>query len=115
MPIYYFIKTYWKPLTMLLMLVLYVAAVKWYGISQYNKGVTYAVAKTQAQYAVIIAKKDAQAKAASKNYQELKSAREAEQGVQYVEVEKIVLKPIYFNDCIDDDGVSAINNAINRK
>lgn len=54
----------------------------------------------------------AQMAKASEEYQKIKAENEKKQKVQYVEVQKIVEKPVYSNNCLSDDGVSAINRAI---
>lgn len=108
---YIFLKRYWKPLLLLLIIIVSVVAVWIYGNAQYNKGVSSATATMQSKLNKAIADKDAQAKQASKNYQELKTAREKEQGIKYVEIEKIVDRPVYTSDCIDADGLSQINRA----
>lgn len=111
MPIYPIIKMYWKPLLLLLIIILSVVAVWLYGNAQYNKGVSSATATMQAKLDKLNIEQTRRMAQASKNYQELKTKREAEQGVQYVEVERIVEKPIYLNVCLDDDGLSQINRA----
>ena len=41
-----------------------------------------------------------------------KAVREEKERVRYVQVQKIVEKPVYRNVCVDSDGVSVINAAI---
>ena len=48
----------------------------------------------------------------SEKYQSEKSVREEKERVRYVQVQKIVEKPVFRNVCIDSDGVSVINAAI---
>lgn len=111
MPIYLIVKTYWKPIVLLLIIILSLVAIKWYGANQYSKGVSSATTTMQNKFDKLNTEKARRMAQASKNYQELKTEREAEQGIQYVEVEKIVDRVIYRNVCLDDDGVSAINRA----
>lgn len=115
MPIYSIIKLYWKPLLFLLIAIVTFIVINFYGVNKYNEGVSDATATMQDKLNKALADKDAQAKQASKNYQELKTAREKEQGIKYVEIEKIVDRPVYTSDCIDADGLSQINSAISRK
>lgn len=110
--IYILLKSYWKPLTLALLIVLTIIFIYFYGNTQYNKGVEYTSSKMQENFNIIIAERDAQARQASKNYQALKSEREVKQGIQYVEIEKIVRSPVYLTECIDDAGLSQINSAI---
>lgn len=51
---------------------------------------------------------------ASKEYQERKAKQEESDKVRYVEVQKIVEKPVYINNCIDSSGVQQLNAAINN-
>ena len=48
----------------------------------------------------------------SEKYQSEKAVREEKERVRYVQVQKIVEKPVYRNVCVDSDGVSVINAAI---
>lgn len=50
----------------------------------------------------------------SRQYEERKVERELEERVRYVTVQKIIEKPIYHNECIDTDGLSELNDAINE-
>nr|DAY12559.1 MAG TPA: hypothetical protein [Caudoviricetes sp.] len=45
-------------------------------------------------------------------YQSGKAVREEKERVRYVQVQKIVEKPVFRNVCIDSDGLSVINAAI---
>lgn len=48
----------------------------------------------------------------SEKYQSEKAEREKMERVRYVQVQKIVEKPVFRNVCIDSDGLSVINAAI---
>lgn len=48
----------------------------------------------------------------SEKYQTGKAVREEKERVRYVQVQKIVEKPIFRNSCVDADGLSVINAAI---
>ena len=115
MPIYLIVKTYWKPIALLLIIILSLVAIKWYGASQYNKGVSSATTTMQNKFDKLNTEQARRMAQASAKYQIEKTKREAEQGVQYVEVEKIVDRIVYLNVCLDDDGVSAINSAAGHK
>lgn len=52
---------------------------------------------------------------ASEQYQAQKAQREDKERVRYVEVQKIVEKPVYINNCIDSDGLHQLNSAIKGK
>ena len=57
-------------------------------------------------------KKAQEQRAQSEKYQDQKAEREEKERIRYVEVQKIVERPVYRNVCIDSDGVSVINAAI---
>lgn len=48
----------------------------------------------------------------SEKYQSEKAVREEKERMIYVQVQKIVEKPVYRNVCVDSDGLSVINAAI---
>ena len=51
---------------------------------------------------------------ASRLYQQAKAEAEEKQRERIVQVEKIVEKPVYRNDCIDREGLDEINKAISK-
>ena len=51
-------------------------------------------------------------RASSEKYQTDKAERAEKERIQYVEVQKIIERPVYRNVCIDSDGLSVINAAI---
>lgn len=51
-------------------------------------------------------------RASSEKYQTDKAERAEKERIRYVEVQKIVERPVYRNVCIDSDGLSVINAAI---
>lgn len=51
-------------------------------------------------------------RASSEKYQTDKAERAEKERNRYVEVQKIVERPVYRNVCIDSDGLSVINAAI---
>lgn len=55
------------------------------------------------------AKQDRETSAA---YQSGKAVREEKERVRYVQVQKIVEKPVFRNVCLDEQGRGLINNAI---
>lgn len=57
-------------------------------------------------------KKAQEQRAQSEQYQDQKAEREEKERIRYVEVQKIVERPVYRNVCIDSDGLSVINAAI---
>ena len=108
---YIILKQYWQPLLFVLIAVVTFLVINFYGVNKYNEGVSDATAIMQDKLNDLNTKQVKQMAQASADYQADKTQREAEQGVQYVEVERIVEKPIYLNVCLDSDGLSAINSA----
>ena len=85
-----------------------------YGRQEYRRGEIAATARISRELAKSAAREQANKHAASQTYQHNKARDEREKRTQYVEVEKIVEKPVYRGDCLDDDGVRVINEAITR-
>lgn len=83
-----------------------------YGAYQYRKGYNAATAKISLEIAEKERKRAKQIQAASADYQRDKAAREEKERVQYVEVQKIIEKPVYHRDCLDADGLHELNRAI---
>lgn len=85
-----------------------------YGQSQYRKGYTAATAKISLELAAAAKKQAHKQQAADAAYQKHQAANAAAQRVQYVEIEKIIERPVYRNVCLDDDGLRELNRAIAR-
>lgn len=83
--------------------------------AQYDKG--YMAAQTEISQAIAKAERERAAKvqAASHDYQTQKAENEIKERIRYVEVQKIVEKPVYSNVCFDDDGLRELNRAIGGK
>lgn len=69
--------------------------------------------KEKSEYFESLMKKQGEINEISSEYEDLKHEQLEKQRVIYKTVEKIVDRPIYRNVCIDDDGLSEINKAIN--
>lgn len=74
-----------------------------------------AIAKMDREAFKTAAKHAEQMAQASQDYQTLKAQREQKEKVQYVEVQKIVEKPVYHIECLDTSGLSELNRAIKGK
>lgn len=85
-----------------------------YGQTQYRKGYTAATAAISAELAKTAQAQAAKQHAADAAYQKQKAADAAAERVQYVEIEKIIERPVYRNVCLDDDGLRELNRAIAR-
>lgn len=68
--------------------------------------------KEKSEYLADLMEKQGEINAISSEYEALKQEQAEKQRVIYKTVEKIVDRPIYRNVCIDDDGLSEINSAI---
>lgn len=83
--------------------------------AQYDKGYTDAQTQITAQIAKQESERAAKVQAASHDYQTQKAENEIKERVRYVEVQKIVEKPVYNHVCFDDDGLRELNRAIGGK
>ena len=91
------------------------AGIEWYGASKYNLGVRDATADMQRKLDALAKEQQIHMKAASEYYDKDKAEREKKEKVQYVEVQKVVEKPVYRNVCLDDAGLHELNSAITGK
>lgn len=85
-----------------------------YGQIQYRKGYAAATEKISSDLAKAAQRQAQKAHAADTAYQRYKAQNAAAERTQYVEVEKIIEKPVYRNICFDDDGLRELNRAIAR-
>lgn len=106
-----FIKSFWKPILVIITIIVLILAARIYAVRQYNAGVNDATATFQERFNKLNLDQQKQMAEASARYQAQKTIRDKDQEIQYVEVEKIVQQPVYLTDCIDADGLSAINSA----
>ncbi|MDO4693649.1 MAG: hypothetical protein Q4A62_03350 [Eikenella sp.] len=83
-----------------------------HGQQQYRSGYLKAKQEIAVSLAEQAQKQMEAAMSASKDYQAARAAAEQKEKVRYVEVQKIVERPVYIGDCLDDDGLSVINAAI---
>lgn len=65
----------------------------------------------QAQHAALIKQQD-KVNEVSASYEEERAEQQVKTQVVYKTIEKIIDRPVYRNVCIDDDGVSSLNNLI---
>ena len=102
----------WKLILIAVCFVLVVGAWQYDHAAQYRRGRDSMAAEISGRLkdaAIEKAKQDRETAAA---YQNGKAVREEKERVRYVQVQKIVEKPVYRNVCVDSDGVSVINAAI---
>ena len=110
-----FIKAFWKPLLVALIIIVLILSARIYAVRQYNAGVNDATTTFQERLNKLNLEQQKQMAEASARYQAQKTIRDKDQEIQYVEVEKIVQQPVYLTDCIDADGLSSINSAAASK
>lgn len=102
----------WKLILIAACFVLIVGAWRYDHAAQYKHGRDSMAAEISSRLkdsAIEKAKQDRETAAA---YQTGKAVREKKERVRYVQVQKIVEKPVYRNVCVDSDGLSVINAAI---
>ena len=106
---------YWKMIACAGCLIALNVLVYRHGKAQYDKGYTDAQTQITAQIAKQESERATKVQAASHDYQTQKAENEIKERVRYVEVQKIVEKPVYNNVCFDDDGLRELNRAIGGK
>ena len=89
-----------------------IAAVLIYGQKQYRAGHRAATAEISAQLAKAAGEQAEKARLASADYQSAKAENEQKERVRYVQVQKIIERPVYREHCLDADGLRELNAAI---
>lgn len=82
-----------------------------YGQGRYNSGYQKAKAECVAEQQKQAIKKYESMYLASVGYQQLKAEQEQKEKVKYVEIQKIIERPVYHSECFDADGVRIVNDA----
>ena len=102
----------WKLIAIAVCFVLIVGAWQYDHAAQYKRGrvsMATEISNRLKDSAIEKAKQDRELSAV---YQTGKAVREEKERVRYVQVQKIVEKPVFRNTCLDSDGLSIINAAI---
>ena len=102
----------WKLIAVLVCAVLVVSAWQYDHAAQYKRGRDSMAAEISGRLKDAAIEKAKQARELSAAYQTGKAVREEKERVRYVQVQKIVEKPVFRNSCVDADGLSVINAAI---
>ena len=102
----------WKLIAVLVCAVLVVSAWQYDHAAQYRRGRDSMAAEISGRLKDATIEKAKQDRETSAAYQSGKAAREEKERVRYVQVQKIVEKPVFRNTCLDSDGLSIINAAI---
>lgn len=102
----------WRFVLALVVCVSVVFAWQYDHIAQYRRGRDSMATEISGRLKDAAIEKAKQDRESSAVYQTGKAVREEKERVRYVQVQKIVEKPVYRNVCVDSDGVSVINAAI---
>lgn len=102
----------WRFMLALVVCVSVVFAWQYDHVAQYRHGRDSMAAEISGRLKDAAIEKAKQDRESSAMYQTGKAVREEKERVRYVQVQKIVEKPVYRNVCVDSDGVSVINAAI---
>ena len=102
----------WKLILIAVCFVLIVGAWQYDHAAQYKRGRESMAVEISGRLKDAAIEKAKQDRESSAMYQADKAVREEKERVRYVQVQKIVEKPVYRNVCVDSDGVSVINAAI---
>ena len=102
----------WKLILIAVCFVLIVGAWQYDHAAQYKRGRDSMAAEISGRLKDAAIEKAKQDRESSAVYQAGKAVREEKERVRYVQVQKIVEKPVFHNICVDSDGLSVINAAI---
>ena len=102
----------WKLILIAVCFVLIVGAWQYDHAAQYRRGRESMAAEISGRLKDSAIEKAKSDQVISEKYQSEKAVREEKERVRYVEVQKIVEKPVFRNTCLDSDGLSIINAAI---
>ncbi|HHX2501453.1 TPA: hypothetical protein ACU8BJ_001158 [Neisseria subflava] len=102
----------WRFMLALVVCVSVVFAWQYDHVAQYRRGRDSMAAEISNRLKDAAIEKAKSDQVISEKYQSEKAVREEKERVRYVQVQKIVEKPVYRNVCVDSDGLSVINAAI---
>lgn len=102
----------WKLVLIAFCFALIVGAWQYDHAAQYRRGRESMAAEISGRLKDAAIEKAKQDRESSAMYQTGKAVREEKERVRYVQVQKIVEKPVFRNVCVDSDGLSIINDAI---
>ena len=102
----------WKLVAVLVCAMLVVSAWQYDHAAQYKRGRESMAAEISGRLKDAAIEKAKSDQVISEKYQSEKAVREEKERVRYVQVQKIVEKPVFRNTCLDSDGLSVINAAI---
>ena len=102
----------WKLIAVLVVIAIFISAWQYDHAAQYKRGRDSMAAEISSRLKDSAIEKAKSDQVISEKYQSEKAVREEKERVRYVQVQKIVEKPVFRNICVDSDGLSVINAAI---
>nr|DAX48772.1 MAG TPA: hypothetical protein [Caudoviricetes sp.] len=102
----------WKLIAALVVIAICIGAWQADRKAEYRRGRDEMAAEISGRLKDAAIKKAEEDRESSAVYQAGKAMREEKERVRYVQVQKIVEKPVFRNTCLDSDGLSVINAAI---
>lgn len=102
----------WKLIAALVVIAICIGAWQADRKAEYRRGRDKMAAEISGRLKDAAIKKAEEDRESSAVYQAGKAVREEKERVRYVQIQKIVEKPVFRNTCLDSDGLSVINAAI---
>lgn len=102
----------WKLIAALVVIAICIGAWQADRKAEYRRGRDEMAAEISGRLKDAAIKKAEEDRESSAVYQAGKAVREEKERVRYVQVQKIVEKPVFRNTCLDSDGLSVINAAV---
>lgn len=102
----------WKLIVALAVIAIVIGAWQADRKAEYRRGRDEMAAEISGRLKDAAIKKAEEDRESSAVYQAGKAVREEKERVRYVQVQKIVEKPVFRNTCLDSDGLSVINAAV---
>ena len=102
----------WKLIAVLIFIAIIIAAWQADRKAEYRRGRDEMAAEISGRLKDAAIEKAKEDRETSAVYQAEKAAREGKERIRYVQVPKIIEKPVFRNICVDSDGLSVINAAI---
>lgn len=102
----------WKLITFLVVIAICIGAWQADRKAEYRRGRDEMAAEISGRLKDAAIEKAKEDRETSTVYQAGKAVREERERVRYVQVQKIVEKPVYRQNCLESDGVDLINQAL---
>ena len=102
----------WKLIAFLVVIAICIGAWQADRKAEYRRGRDEMAAEISGRLKDAAIKKAEEDRESSAVYQTGKAVREEKERVRYVQVQKIVEKPVYRQNCLESDGVDLINQAL---